>query len=160
MPHHFSQQRPRETGESVPWTTARVVYVWNFLGSDPNVVVANQVEPGDRALNEDGDEWFWTGLAWTQVDQTAHSEDHDHTATAGDGGELTNDEHDGYSEYDEIGTPSNPEQNSFRFFARASGDSIQIVVRSSQGQEKILALLLDAPSTTGKGLLLRGVKSA
>ncbi len=152
MPHHFSQQRPRETGESVPWTTARVVYVWNFIGADPDVIVANQVEPGDRAINEDGFEWFWTGLAWASVG------DHNHTSTSGDGGELTNDEHDGYSEYDEISTPDNPDQNSFRFFARAQGESIQVVVRSSTGQEEVLATLLDGTPTAAKKMLLLGVK--
>lgn len=153
MPHHFSQQRPRETGESVPWTTARVVYVWNFIGTDPDVVVANQVEPGDRAINEDGNEWLWTGLAWV-----GGGGDHNHTSTAGDGGELTNDEHDGYSEYDEISTPTNPDQNSFRFFARAQGESIQVVVISSTGQEEVLATLLDGTPTAAKKMLLLGVK--
>jgi hypothetical protein len=72
--HHFAQQRPRETQESVPWTIARSVFVWNFIGSDPDVIEANQVEPGDMALNEDEDSWVYTGLAWVQIDSSQHSE--------------------------------------------------------------------------------------
>ncbi|KKK75164.1 hypothetical protein LCGC14_2876490, partial [marine sediment metagenome] len=40
---------------------------------------------------------------------------HDHTGAA-DGGVLTNDEHDGYSDYAEIGAPGSPAANTGRFF--------------------------------------------
>jgi hypothetical protein len=43
--------------------------------------------------------------------------DHDHTATAGDGGILTNDQHDGYTDWLEIATPTNPSANEIRLYA-------------------------------------------
>jgi len=43
--------------------------------------------------------------------------DHDHTTVAGDGGVLTNDQHDGYSDYSEIADPTNPSANELRFYA-------------------------------------------
>lgn len=49
---------------------------------------------------------------------TVSTADHDHTASAGDGGVLTNDEHDGYSEYAEIGAdPATPPANTLRLYA-------------------------------------------
>ena len=157
MPHHFMQGRPRDASESLQSTIARRVFVYNFLGTDPTTLRYPQIEPGDMALNETGRSWVWTGTAWVEL-ETGTPFDHDHNSTDGSG-VLTADEHDSYSEYEEVATPSNPDQNSFRFFARASGDSIQVVIRSSQGQEEILATLLDAAPTAGKTLLLLGVKS-
>lgn len=46
---------------------------------------------------------------------------HDHTAGAGDGGVLTNDTHDGYSEYTEIAAPSSPAANKGRLYGKDSG---------------------------------------
>ena len=63
-------------------------------------------------------------------------------------------------EYTEISTPSNPAQNTVRLFARANGGSIEFVLRSSQGQEQILASLLDATPTSSNKFLLLGVKSS
>jgi hypothetical protein len=42
---------------------------------------------------------------------------HNHTATANDGGVLTDDEHDGFSEYAAISTPSTPASNKVRLYA-------------------------------------------
>ena len=157
MPHHLMQGRPRDASESLQSTIARRVFVYNFLGTDPTTLRYPQIEPGDMSLNETGRSWVWTGTAWVEL-ETGAPFDHDHNATDGSG-ELTNDEHDGYSEYDEIGTPTDPAQNSLRIFSRANGDSIEWVVRSSQGQEVVMATLLDAAPTAGKTLLLLGVKS-
>ncbi len=86
----------------------------------------------------------------------AHDQAHDHT-TADGSGVLTNDEHDGYSQYIEIATPGNPAQNAARLFARANGNNIDFVVRSSQGDETVLASLSDAVAAASK-LLTLGVK--
>ncbi len=47
--------------------------------------------------------------------------DHNHTSAGGDGGVLTNDAHDGYSDYTEIATPSAPGANTARLFVRDNG---------------------------------------
>jgi len=51
--------------------------------------------------------------------------DHDHTE-AGDGGVLTNDVHDGYSDYAAISTPSNPTQDTGRIFTRLDGSNTAV----------------------------------
>ena len=43
---------------------------------------------------------------------------HDHTSAGGDGGVLTDDEHDSYSEYAERATPSTPAANKGRLYAK------------------------------------------
>lgn len=52
---------------------------------------------------------------------TAAPTDHNHTAGAGDGGILTNDAHDGYSDYAEIAAPGNPAADTARLFAVDDG---------------------------------------
>ena len=75
MTHHFAQRRSREAQETVSWTIGKSLIVWNFNGTDPTAIKANEVEPGDQALNETGRMWFWTGLAWTELQASppAHS---------------------------------------------------------------------------------------
>jgi len=63
--------------------------------------------------------------------------DHNHTA-GGDGGVLTGDVHDSYSELIEVATPSNPAADRGRLFARANGSNIELVFLSSQGIECII----------------------
>jgi hypothetical protein len=65
---------------------------------------------------------------------------------------------DSFAQLTEIATPSDPAQNNLRLFARASGDSIQAVLRSSTGQELILGTLLDGAPAPAKKMLLLGVK--
>ena len=60
--------------------------------------------------------------------------------------------------FTEIGTPANPSQNSLKLFARANGGSIELVARSSEGQETILATLLDGAAAPANKFLLLGVK--
>ena len=47
--------------------------------------------------------------------------DHDHTVAVGDGGVLTGDEHDLWSEYLEIVKPAAPAANKMRFYASDDG---------------------------------------
>ncbi len=67
MSHHSSQFRANAARDSVLSTVGRPVFVYNFSGTDPTVITARHVEPGDMALNEDGDSWIWTGLSWVAV---------------------------------------------------------------------------------------------
>jgi hypothetical protein len=57
------------------------------------------------------------GSSWDSVEGTGTPADHEHTG-AGAGGVLTNDKHDGYSEYLQIATPSAPPSNSIRVYAK------------------------------------------
>lgn len=66
--------------------------------------------------------------------------DHNHTGT-GDGGELTNDLHDGYIDLQAISTPSNPAVNIGRIFTRTSGSNIELVWRSVSGAECIICTI-------------------
>jgi len=50
--------------------------------------------------------------------------DHNHTSTAGDGGVLTNDEHDGFSDYANISTPSTPAANHLRVYANTQNGHV------------------------------------
>ncbi|KKK75519.1 hypothetical protein LCGC14_2872910, partial [marine sediment metagenome] len=59
---------------------------------------------------------------------------HDHTGAA-DGGVLTNDEHDGYSEYDEIATPANPAANKLRVYPVDVGGVTSLALLDSAGVE-------------------------
>lgn len=61
----------------------------------------------------------WDGAAWVAL--VAAAADHSHTATAGDGGVLTADEHDSFSEYAEVATPSAPASGKARLYPKADG---------------------------------------
>lgn len=50
---------------------------------------------------------------------------HNHTSTGGDGGVLTDDQHDGFSEYTEIATPTPPAGNKVRVFGKDVGGNTQ-----------------------------------
>lgn len=67
MTHHFAQRRPREAQETVPWIIGKTATVWNFLGADPTVITAKEVEPGDFGLSNEQTLWVWTGLVWLQM---------------------------------------------------------------------------------------------
>lgn len=65
------------------------------------------------------------------------SKAHDHTAADGSG-PLTDDEHDGYSEYDEIGTPSSPAANKMRAYPVDVGGVTGWAVLDSAGEETVI----------------------
>lgn len=60
--------------------------------------------------------------------------DHDHTG-AGDGGVLTGDVHDGFSEYAEIVAPANPAADSTRLYTRDDAGTSKMYYRRSDGTE-------------------------
>lgn len=95
------------------------------------------------------------GVAWNGDTTTAPSKNavydkietlapasHDHTGSS-DGGVLTGDIHDSYSELIEVATPSNPAADRGRLFTRANGSNIELVFLSSQGLECIICTLAD-----------------
>lgn len=81
---------------------------WSRLGVGANgkVLTANSV-----AAN---------GIEWADPPTTATGA-HDHTTAGGDGGVLTNDEHDGFSEYAEIASPTTPAAGKVRIYPKADG---------------------------------------
>lgn len=60
---------------------------------------------------------------------------HNHTSGSGDGGVLTNDEHDGYSEYIEITAPSTPSSNRVRLYAKDKGGVSALYMKNDAGTE-------------------------
>jgi hypothetical protein len=62
----------------------------------------------------------------------AAAADHDHTG-GGDGGVLTNDQHDGYSLYDEIADPGAPAANKLRVYAIDVGGTTGLQITDSAG---------------------------
>jgi hypothetical protein len=56
----------------------------------------------------------------TTLPSTMIPTSHNHTSSANDGGVLTNDEHDGYSQYVAIGLPSTPSAGRLRMYAKAT----------------------------------------
>lgn len=92
MTHHFAQRRPREAQETIPWTVGKQPVVWNFLGTNPEVITRKEVEPGDFALNETEDLWVWTGLSWQDVSSSRNTVEKnvDYTVLGTDGLVLVN----------------------------------------------------------------------
>lgn len=64
---------------------------------------------------------------------------HDHTSAGGDGGVLTGDRHDSFSEYVEIASPSSPAANELRVFAKDVSGDTHLFQRESDGTEIDLA---------------------
>jgi hypothetical protein len=73
------------------------------------------------------------------LEEYLHGEDHDHTATDGSG-VLTNDEHDGYSQYTEISDPGGGGSNTCRLYARDNGaGKTELVAVFSSGAVQVIA---------------------
>lgn len=63
------------------------------------------------------------GIADTSalLDTSDLTASHNHTSASADGGVLTNDEHDGFSEYAEIASPSTPASGKVRLYPKSDG---------------------------------------
>ena len=72
------------------------------------------------------------GSSWDSVEGTGTPADHDHTA-GGDGGVLTNDQHDGYSDWTEIAAPASPGANVARLYAADDGGATKLYYKDSAG---------------------------
>ena len=80
--------------------------------------------------------FVWTGAEWkSTADAGWILFPHDHTA-AGDGGILTKDQHDDYSEFTEIASPSVPGPNKIRVYAKDSGGVSRLFYKGDDGVEK------------------------
>jgi hypothetical protein len=64
---------------------------------------------------------------------------HNHTATALDGGVLTDDEHDGFSEYTEISAPSTPASNKIRLYAKDKAGTSELYYKNDNADERDLS---------------------
>ncbi|MHC4714347.1 MAG: hypothetical protein ACYTAN_13930, partial [Planctomycetota bacterium] len=64
---------------------------------------------------------------------------HDHTTTGGDGGVLTKDEHDDYSEYTEISAPATPASNKVRLYAKDKSGISELYYKNDNADERDLS---------------------
>lgn len=108
-----------------PMTTAEDIIVGGASGT-----------PTRKAKGSNGDVLQITAgaVAWGTPPAGATS-DHNHSSSAGDGGKLTNDEHDGYSEYAEIAAPSSPAADKLRLYAKDDGGTTKLYYKRSTGTE-------------------------
>ena len=101
--------------------------------------VVRRIAAGHNSLVDDVSDlrdFVEQGLEDTATGQHNHTDAGD----SHDGGVLMNDEHDGYSEYTEIGTPSTPGANKARLYAKDNGaGKTQLVVIFSGGVEQVIA---------------------
>lgn len=72
--------------------------------------------------------------AYADAYSAASLAQHDHTGSA-DGGVLTNDLHDGYSQYTQIATPSAPATNSIRIYAKDVSGTAKLHMMDEAGTE-------------------------
>jgi hypothetical protein len=92
----------------------------------PSTLVPSQTGEGQMVWDSDSDHLtVGTGAGRKTLANTddviSTTSDHNHTATAGQGGLLTADEHDSFSEYAEIAAPATPASGKVRFYAKADG---------------------------------------
>lgn len=64
---------------------------------------------------------------------------HNHTAVEGDGGPLTNDEHDGYSEYAAIASPDTPAAGKIRAYGVDDNGILKMAYKRPDGTQILLA---------------------
>jgi len=74
-----------------------------------------------------------TVFEWIQRSPSLLS--HNHTTVAADGGILTDDEHDGFSEYTEIAAPSAPSSDKVRVYARDDSGTSKLYYKRSDNTE-------------------------
>lgn len=108
--------------------------------------LSNAVPPATAATGLAG-----TGTSVRRDDAVVPLGDHDHSNTAGDGGKLTNDEHDGYLEVVLISEPSTPASGRVRMFLDSSA-----LLRVKKGDGVVYPLEPGAITTTKGDLLVRG----
>lgn len=91
------------------------------------------------------------GVSWDALTPGGGtSADHDHTGT-GDGGTLSNDKHDGYSEYLQIATPGTPTANSIRVYAKDKAGTATLYYIDEAGTEFELPTIVTGGGGAGSG---------
>jgi hypothetical protein len=121
--------------------------VFGLAANRPVAAAANE---GMLYYEYDFDAFFWSdGAAWNAITLdygqltglpssfTPSAHDHDSTG-AGHGGILTNDAHDGYSQYDVITTPSTPAAGKGRVYFKTVSGASRFHYVSDDGQEFIV----------------------
>jgi hypothetical protein len=88
------------------------------------------------------------GSSWDSVEGTGTPADHSHTA-GGDGGVLTNDQHDGYSDWTEISAPATPSANIARLYAADDGGLTKLYYVDSAGTVYELPTIVSGGSGSG-----------
>lgn len=81
------------------------------------VAIRGRLVCGTIPANADVLTWNAASSCWEPQVSAGGGGAHDHTSAVGDGGVLTNDEHDGYSEYTAIAVPASPAINKARLHA-------------------------------------------
>ena len=116
-------------------------------GSANRVETIQPIAPFKGMLWMDGSiQKVYDGSSFVPIGATAM--DHNHTTALNDGGVLTNDLHDGYSQYAKISTPTSPPANSIRWFTRLNGSMIDVILKSALGECVVCSL----QNTSGAGL--------
>jgi hypothetical protein len=96
------------------------------------------------------------GIRGADLHSDSHAKAHDHTAADGSDA-LTNDEHDGFSEYAEIAAPSTPAANKLRLFAKEKDGVAELYYKTDTGRERDLSgYTLDFRAYAGPGDLRVG----
>lgn len=105
----------------------------------------------DTLSRDSGSAWNDVTLDWGQVTgkpSTFAPTAHDHTT--GDGsGVLTNDEHDGYSQYVQITAPSSPPSNSIRVYAKDKSGTATLYYKDEAGVEYELPTISSGGAGSG-----------
>jgi hypothetical protein len=82
-----------------------------------------------------------TELSFDPVTEAELTPSHNHTSASADGGVLTNDAHDGYSDYTEISAPATPGANVARLYAKDVSGVTGLFYKDSAGTERDLSTL-------------------
>ncbi len=75
MTHHVPSQGSRAGRQSVSYSTAREVLIWNVAEHPDEHAFPAQLEPGDMALNVEGDVYMYTGQRWHLLVPSVLAED-------------------------------------------------------------------------------------
>lgn len=130
-----------------------LVYNWTYADATARAAAAGLV-PDDvgklaRQL-DDNSLWLLTDdspVTWVQVSSPTLA-GHNHTSSGGDGGVLTNDEHDGYMLVSEIASPSNPAANKIAVYAEDDGGLTKLRAKDSAGTVYEMGVGLDFTDLT------------
>ena len=158
QPDLSSSERSRGRGQATPFP----VYPLS-TGADPFDVLPKGSRQARIAatVSPDGSHryFLWNGTVWIELTSGGGGPfiDHDHTAT-GDGGILSGDKHDTFSEYIALGTPpATPSSNRVRVFAEtfnASALGDRLVYKDDQGLYHLLQSPPGEREVVGQGTYL------
>jgi hypothetical protein len=123
-------------------------------------VVLTYLNDGNRISDHVREINFSTGLSPVyegngRITVTTQAVDHNHTSAPNDGGVLTNDEHDGFSEYADIAVPDSPAADKIRLYAKMVASGLSVLETKFEdgttiqpAQDNYLIAKNKTPSTT------------